>query len=94
MANKCVAPKCESNYNELQKKKEKKKDCRSNPRKRNVYHFPTEPCFAKNGKMQCQERNGHPRIIQFCVINIFYHLNSKPSKWTRIYHENEIKARN
>ena len=33
MANKCVAPKCESNYNELKKKKEKKKDCRSNPRK-------------------------------------------------------------
>ena len=46
MANKCVAPKCESNYNEL-KKKEKKKVCRSNPRKRNVYHFPTEPLLRK-----------------------------------------------
>ena len=47
MANKCVAPKCESKYNELKKKKEKKKDCRSNPRKRSVSHFPTEPLLHK-----------------------------------------------
>ena len=48
MANKCVAPKCEDNYNELKKgNKKDKKYCRSSPRKRDEYYFPTELLLRK-----------------------------------------------